>query len=266
MPSFLGLAYPYILLVNLAFLVFWIIMKKREFILSFLAILLGWNTLTRYIGLHPGSIFRKAHYEGLERGNRSQEGQIKVMSYNVRAFDLYRWTGTGSVRGEILGLFREADPDVLCIQEYYSPGRPSGPEAELEDFPYRHMEYSVSSRRSKYGIGIYSHGVVSWDETLPTGTSLAVKARWRNGGSWLACTNGGFCESVASSNSAGRTVDCPFQAAASTGACLARTALLTPQDSSAPTAHLASRSTWQRLQAFGMPSSTVRRGSGTRKL
>lgn len=36
----------------------------------------------------------------------------------------------------------------------------------------------------------YSAGVIEWDETTPTDTTVAVKARWRNGGTWLACTSG----------------------------------------------------------------------------
>lgn len=36
----------------------------------------------------------------------------------------------------------------------------------------------------------YSHALLSWDETTPTDTTLAVKARWDTGGTWLACTNG----------------------------------------------------------------------------
>lgn len=37
----------------------------------------------------------------------------------------------------------------------------------------------------------YSYAGVTWDETAPTDTVASVFARWRNGGSWLACTNGG---------------------------------------------------------------------------
>ena len=37
----------------------------------------------------------------------------------------------------------------------------------------------------------YSHALVEWDETTPADTTAAVKARWKTGGTWLACTNGG---------------------------------------------------------------------------
>jgi hypothetical protein len=38
---------------------------------------------------------------------------------------------------------------------------------------------------------LYSRATVQWDETLPSNTIASVLARWRAGGSWLACTNGG---------------------------------------------------------------------------
>lgn len=150
-PSFLGLAYPYILLANLLFMLFWILMKKREFMISFLAILLGWNTLIRYVSMHPGALFRKAYYESLSREERSPDRQLKIMSFNVRAFDLYRWTDNPSAKQDIIALLREEDPDILCIQEFQS--------TEKGQFrtPYSHLEYTISNRRNKYGIAIFSH-------------------------------------------------------------------------------------------------------------
>ena len=48
-----------------------------------------------------------------------------------------------------------------------------------------------SGEISMTDIGLYSYATIDWDETTPTDTTAAVKARWRNGGTWLACTNGG---------------------------------------------------------------------------
>lgn len=159
-PSFLGLAYPYILLVNLAFMLFWILMKKREFILSFLAILLGWNTLVRYFSLHPGSLFKKAYFDGLEQTEREEGGQLKIMSYNVRAFDLYKWTGNASNRQHILELIRANDPDVLCLQEFYTSERGAYRAEDihraLENTPYRHIEILAGNTTRMYGTALYS--------------------------------------------------------------------------------------------------------------
>jgi hypothetical protein len=48
-PALFGLAYPYILLVNLAFTCFWLIRWRKEVFLSLAVILLGWNPLNNLI-------------------------------------------------------------------------------------------------------------------------------------------------------------------------------------------------------------------------
>jgi hypothetical protein len=46
------------------------------------------------------------------------------------------------------------------------------------------------------GVGQYSGATIGWTPTTPTGTTIAVKARWRNGGTWLACTNGALLPGI----------------------------------------------------------------------
>ncbi len=178
LPSFLGLAYPYILLVNLLFMLFWILRKKREFILSFLAILLGWNTLVRNISMHPGAFLKKAYYERLSREERSSARQLKVESFNVRAFDLYRWTENPSAREDIIRMFQRDDPDILCLQEYYSSDiGPFGSEdlyQSLARTPYRHIEYTKSNPVNKYGIAIFSHYPIVSQGRIDLNNSLSI--------------------------------------------------------------------------------------------
>jgi len=51
-PAFLGLAYPYILLANLVFLLYWIIRFKKTLLISLVAILLGWGHLMNFLPLN----------------------------------------------------------------------------------------------------------------------------------------------------------------------------------------------------------------------
>ena len=48
----------------------------------------------------------------------------------------------------------------------------------------------TSDEISMTDLVYYSYAHLEWDETTPTDTTAAVKARWRTGGTWLACTNG----------------------------------------------------------------------------
>ena len=159
-PSFLGLAYPYILLFNILFLLFWIWRKKKELMISILAILLGWNTLSAYISIHPGAIFQKSLYKNMNRSERAESKTLKFMSYNVRAFDRYRWTDKPGARQEIFDLLRKDDPDIICLQEYYCSNAGESGSDELYDAlnqtPNRHIEYAISNPQNCYGIATFS--------------------------------------------------------------------------------------------------------------
>ena len=109
--AFLGLAYPIFFILNIFFILFWVISnKKRYFFLSLLVILLGWKHIRAFIQFHT--------FKHID----SSEQQIRVMSYNVRLFDLYNWTNSKNIttRNKIFELIRKESPDIICLQEFYS--------------------------------------------------------------------------------------------------------------------------------------------------
>lgn len=107
--AFFGLAYPILALVNLLFTGLWMILLKKRFIFSALALLLGY-------------VFAAGTWQPSVNNAEAiaNEGQIKVMSYNVRLFDLYNWKGGGATRDSLLAFLSREQPDVLNLQEYYS--------------------------------------------------------------------------------------------------------------------------------------------------
>lgn len=149
--AFAGLAYPLILLVNLFFVLFWLIFLKKYFLLSLLAILLGYNQTRSYIKL-----------TGSER-KLSFENSIKMMSYNVRLFDLYNWRNKlgKTTRKEIFDLIHSESPDILCIQDYYSG---AGKHADFADtiskqsgYKYHSVElFDKKANVLAYGLAIFS--------------------------------------------------------------------------------------------------------------
>lgn len=99
---FFGLAYPFILLINILFLVFWLIAKPRNALISLITIVAGWNFVSRYYQL---------------KGKSTEEEGIKIMSYNVHHF---RGTGNLSEKEtaiEISNFLKEHKPDIVCLQE-----------------------------------------------------------------------------------------------------------------------------------------------------
>lgn len=165
LPAFLGLAYPYFLAANVLFMVFWLARWRREFFISFLAILLGWNTLSGYFSLHPVAALKMNSVESAAAVRHVEDRQLKVMSFNVRGFDRYRWAGDPSIRRGILQAIREEEADIVCIQEFYTTRlgslSPSEVYRELSFTPHRHLEYTAGGISGRYGIATFcAHPIV----------------------------------------------------------------------------------------------------------
>jgi endonuclease/exonuclease/phosphatase family metal-dependent hydrolase len=149
--AFAGFAYPILLLINIFFVLFWLVFLKRYFLLSLIAILLGFNQIKTYI-----------KFSGTDH-KLSYENSLKVMTYNVRLFDLYNWRSDSSksTRSAIFNLFKEESPDILCLQEYYSG---AGKHADFADsicekvgYKYRNVELiNKENAGLPYGLAIFS--------------------------------------------------------------------------------------------------------------
>jgi len=114
--AFAGISYPILLIVNLFFVLFWMVFLKKYFIFSLLFIALGYQHFNSFIQF-------RGSQEIITAGDA-----IRVMSYNVRLFDLYNWKNlkmTTQGREDMFQLIHSQTPDVLCLQEYYSGKRSS---------------------------------------------------------------------------------------------------------------------------------------------
>ncbi len=149
--AFAGFAYPILLMLNVFFVLFWIVFLKKYFLFSLIAILLGYNQIETYVkfsGNDPKLTFQKS---------------LKVLTYNVRLFDLYNWhsLSSKSTRSAIFELFRTESPDILCLQEYYSG---AGKHADFADsicdrvgYKYRSIELINKEKAGlPYGLAIFS--------------------------------------------------------------------------------------------------------------
>jgi endonuclease/exonuclease/phosphatase family metal-dependent hydrolase len=104
LPAFFGLAFLPIFIVNLLFAIFWLIIRPKYVLFGAIGMLLSIPMLANHV-----SLFSKD----------SDEGGVKVLSYNVRLFDLYNWTNNESTRDDLLDYFKETDADIICLQEYF---------------------------------------------------------------------------------------------------------------------------------------------------
>jgi len=167
-PALFGLAYPYLLMLNLIFLSYWMIRLKKEILISIVVILLGWNQLNNLIPVN----FKSSEIPE----SASQSRLFKVLSYNVRGFDIYGWSSDPQVKNEIFNFISEQDPDILCFQEYFSSARRGHSEQELSNalrfLPESAVYYtSDQSNRSGFGIATYSRYPILKKSRIPFNSS-----------------------------------------------------------------------------------------------
>jgi len=164
LPALIGLAYPYLLMVNLGFMFYWLIRLRKEILISLLVILMGWNHLNNLLPLAG-----KNHEIPVE----AESGRMfKVLSYNVRGFDRYHWTEDVNTKNEIFGFIKKQEPDILCLQEYYTSKqkgeRQSDISRQLSQFAYSDIYYTTDpANKSGFGIATYSRFPVLKRSRIP---------------------------------------------------------------------------------------------------
>ncbi len=108
----MGLLYPILLIVNLLFVVFWLVVRSRLWVLSFLFILLGYGNLMRNFGINFG--------------DRPANGRatISLLTYNVQHFGLYASREKyEKIRTDIIDWLKNEESDIVCMQEYHGKGK-----------------------------------------------------------------------------------------------------------------------------------------------
>lgn len=150
LPLF-GLLFPLIAILNLAFAIFWAWRWKYYFLFSFVALLLGIPIIQNVFQLP----FQRKGQEGLAR-----DQQIKVISYNVRLFNLYDWANNTDAAHEILTYLKNETPDIICLQEFYvnqeKPINLPAIKKALAGTPNVHIASSKQGSTSFYGIATFS--------------------------------------------------------------------------------------------------------------
>lgn len=107
--AFFGLVYPYLIIVNLFFIIYWLIAKNRFFLISLIAIILGWGQIRKYVQIR---VTNKKHYAGAE--------SFKILSYNIKLFNHYEWLRNTAVKSTIFDFISSENPDIICFQEFLS--------------------------------------------------------------------------------------------------------------------------------------------------
>lgn len=134
--SILNLGLPVFILINLLFALYWILRLKLHFILSTLLVFAGYTYFSKII------VFNDKPLD-------EEQSTLKVMSYNVRLFNKYKWMDEGDIVGKISNFINTESPDLVAFQDYLKVGG-----LNLKAYPYSFEKFKNES--SKMGIAIFS--------------------------------------------------------------------------------------------------------------
>ena len=151
---FLGLGFPVLLFLNIVFGLFWLVKRSAWFWAALLTVVISIPFQMKIFSLNIMTTDIPQH-------NKSQ---FKLMSYNVRLFDVYNPKAREALntRNSIFSYLRKENADILCLQEYYQQEKPTFFEIsdsimQIMKGPWFHKKgIKLNKSRQTFGLAIFS--------------------------------------------------------------------------------------------------------------
>lgn len=147
--AFMGLLQPAFMLANVLFLLYWIVRRKQQVYYTLIALLISMIHISKQFRIPLGS------------PDPAPAQAFSLMSWNVKLFDLYNWSGNKETRAKMFELIKAQDPGVLCLQEFYSED--TGPFRNLDtlksmmNYPFASEAYTITLRKTDHwGVATFS--------------------------------------------------------------------------------------------------------------
>ncbi len=135
-----SLAVPYLVLVNILFLGYWILQGRRQFWLSFIILILGYFSLGTFIKF-------------FEATPESEEKSLSILTFNTQSFHGNSREDNPQLSDSIVKFIKEENADVVCFQEFdYSKIKGK----DFKQYPYRYVNYEFGVNSNKVIQAIYS--------------------------------------------------------------------------------------------------------------
>jgi len=162
LPAFFGLAYPYLLLVNIILAIIWAMLLKFEALISVIIIAIGFNHFSNYIKLAKPA--------------RNKTNTFKVISYNLHLFNYFEGKKAANSEKKTIDFLKAQKADIICLQEFYLFGNPSQKEISvrtaLGSNYYSHMKVLGSGKNRYYGIVTFTrYPIIKKGEIIHPGSS-----------------------------------------------------------------------------------------------
>ena len=159
--SLLSLAVSPLIIINIIFIIYWGFKLNSKVMLSLLVVAFAY--------FHFGSFFKIPS----EKDTEAYTNTLKVLSFNVRLFNLYEAKETQKGIPEIIKNYIEKEqPEILCLQEYHKDSR-----LDFSEYPYQYIYFR---KKNVLGHAIFSKYPLlnkysfNFEKTINNGLSVDV--------------------------------------------------------------------------------------------
>jgi len=129
-----SLIFPFLVLINILFVLYWLVQIRKYFLISLLVLLLNYYNIQ--------ALYQwKAKYP-VEKG-------LSLMSYNVRLFNSYKWIKQKGIDVDISNYLKDQNPDILLLQEFLID-----PNTDFSQYKYKYV--ALKGKKRKAGLVIFS--------------------------------------------------------------------------------------------------------------
>lgn len=150
--SFLGIGFPFLLGILIAFIFWWLIVKPKFVFISILALVIGYKSIQVFLGFNAPSSFKYV----------KQPQYIRVASWNVARF--LEWKRNNSKRSQtrikMMEVIQKQNADILCLQEFFhSPDTQFYHNIDIIQsigYPYYYFSYDPDGAEQYIGTIIFS--------------------------------------------------------------------------------------------------------------
>ena len=162
MLSTVGMAFPFFLLMNMAFLLFWLIFKWTRALVPFVGFILAYVPISIYMPIHTSQ--------------EVPEGAIKLVSYNVCSYggNFKYENGFEKVRDYL----QEQQADIVCVQEDADTWRRYVLREYAKVWPYNDTLVIANNELTLNALGIHTRFPIVKRERIPYPSLSNGSAAW----------------------------------------------------------------------------------------
>ncbi|MER3470194.1 MAG: endonuclease/exonuclease/phosphatase [Chitinophagaceae bacterium] len=138
--SLLGLGFGILFILLVVFFFFWLIAKPKFIFISFVALAIGWKSISVFFAFHNPATF----------SYQKPKNVLRVVQWNVARFVEWRRNNNkgSQARLKMMDLIKEQNADVLCLQEFFH---------STDSIYYPNLDYIRKNLN-------YPYYYFSWDE------------------------------------------------------------------------------------------------------